>query len=58
MGKIKDIPEQKVADDSGFYVPAARLVAAIKEYYQREQGVQPTAKQVEDQAIKIIRTQT
>ena len=51
------IPEQKVKSDSGFYVPAARLVTAIKEYYQREYGVQIGDKQLEQIALRIIRSQ-
>lgn len=56
MSKVKDIPQQIIEDDSSFYKPADRLIQAVKEYYERVHGVVLSAKEVEKQVIRIIRS--
>lgn len=56
IGRVMiSIPIEKIKSDSGFYVPAAKLIAAVKEYYKRELGLDVSNKKIETEILRIIK---
>lgn len=53
---MQELTDEKMATDSAFHDPADRLIFALREYYQRIQGHAVTDKEVEEQALRIIRS--
>lgn len=52
------IPDKDIKDNSAYYVPALKLVQAIKQYYLRRHGEQISQKNLEKEVIRIVRTQS